>query len=102
MGVSTACHLAQRFEERHQVIALGRGEAQRLQDPLAVGVLSLLVEVRVVAHDVVERRVASVVLVGRGARDVSVAWLLGERRLSLGSEGTVTGAKGGSSGAAGC
>jgi hypothetical protein len=62
-------------------------------------VLSLLVEVRVVAHDVVERRVASVVHVGRGARDVSVAWLLGERRFSLGSEGTVTGAEGGSSGA---
>jgi hypothetical protein len=31
--------------------------------------------------------------------EVAVAWFLGERRLSPGSEGTVTGAKGGSSGA---
>ena len=59
------------FEKGDQVVDLGVGQSQRPQDPLAVGVQPVLVEVRVVPHDVAQRGQAAVVHVGRGARHVA-------------------------------
>lgn len=63
-----ARRVGERLQKGHQIVDLARGQPQRAQQPLAVGVQARLVQLRVVPHHGAQRRQAAVVHVGRGDR----------------------------------
>src|SRR4051812_16822522 len=64
---------SQRAQEADQVVDLGLGELERLEDALAVGVDSIQVQVGVKNHHLAKGRYAAVVHVRRGQLDVAQA-----------------------------